>query len=59
MIVTDTPFGRIIADESAPEDTIFFVPPITHVRHENKITGEVKEWLEWNPKAAGLITNIK
>ena len=55
----NTPFGRFIVSEDAPKDTIFFVPPITHVRHENKITGEVKEWMEWNSKAAGIITNIK
>lgn len=59
MKVTDTPFGRVIADESVPNETIFLVPSVKWVRYENLMTGEVKEVLEWNPKAAGVITNIK
>lgn len=54
-----TYFGTVVADENVPKDTIFLIPPVTWRRHENKMTGEVKEWLEWNPKAAGAITNVK
>lgn len=52
-------FGMFIADENAPRDTIFMIPPINVTRHENYATGEVKEVWEWNPKAAGVITSIK
>jgi hypothetical protein len=59
MNFIDTPFGRIIVSEDVPKDTILLVPPVTHRIHENLATGERKEWLEWNPKAAGIITNVK
>jgi hypothetical protein len=52
-------FGRIIADESVPNETIFLVPSVKCVRYENLMTGEVKEYLEFNPKAAGIITNVR
>lgn len=53
------PFGRIIADESVPKDTILLIPPVNLNRYLNYSTGEVKEYLEWNPKAAGIITDVK
>jgi hypothetical protein len=49
---------KIIEDNSVPKETIFLIPSVSRVRYENLATGEVKEWLEWNPKAAGMITNI-
>jgi hypothetical protein len=59
MKVNDTPFGRIIADKSVPNETIYLIPSVSRTRYENLMTGEVKEVLEWNPKAAGIITNVK
>jgi hypothetical protein len=59
MKVIDTPFGRIIADENAPKETIMLIPSVSRVRYENKMTGEVTEVAEWNPKAAGVITNVR
>jgi len=59
MKVTDTPFGRFVVSEDAPKDTILLIPPVKFTRYENKMTGEVTEVAEWNPKAAGIITNIK
>ena len=59
MKATDTPFGRIVVSDSVPKDTILLIPPIKFTRYKNAATGEVKEVLEWNPKAAGVITNVK
>lgn len=50
---------RIIISEAIPKGTIFLIPPINRLRYENKETGEVKEYLEFDPKAAGIITNVK
>lgn len=58
MNFIDTPFGRIIANDSVPKDTILLIPPVKLTRYENKATGEVKEYLEFDPKAAGIITGI-
>lgn len=51
--------GRIIVSESAPKDTILLIPPVKFTRYENYATGEVNEWLEFDPKAAGIITDVK
>jgi len=59
MKSVDTPFGEIIACEGVPEGTILLVPPLTLNRYLNVTTGEVKEYLNFDPKAAGIITNIK
>ena len=59
MKATDTPFGRIVVSDSVPKDTILLIPPVNLIRYLNYSTGEVKEVLEWNPKAAGVITNVK
>lgn len=40
-------------------NTIFLIPPITRVLYTNKSTGEAKESLEFDPKAAGVIKNVK
>ena len=59
MEAIDTAFGRIISSEDVPKGSILLVPPMNLTRYENAATGEVNEVLEWNPKAAGIITNIK
>lgn len=59
MNFIDTPFGRIIANDSVPKDTIFLIPPLKITRYKNKSTGEVEEVMEFDPKAAGIITNVK
>ena len=59
MNFIDTPFGRIIVSEDAPKDTILLIPLVTHVVEKNAATGEIKEYLEFDPKAAGVITNVK
>ena len=59
MSFIDTQFGRIIADENVPKETILLIPSVSRVRYENLMTGEVKEVWEWNPKAAGVITNVR
>jgi hypothetical protein len=50
---------KIIASVQVPKGTILFVPAVTLQRVLNYQTGDIKEWLEFNPKAAGTITNIK
>jgi len=53
----DFPF-RVIASEDVVPGTVLFVPEVTRMVYENIITGEKKEVMEFNPKAAGLIMNI-
>jgi len=55
MEAIDTAFGRIISSEDVPKGSILLVPPMTLTRYENYRTGEVKEYLEFAPKAAGVI----
>jgi len=50
---------QIVVSYSIPEGTILLIPPVKLTRYENKVTGEVKEFLEFDPKAAGVITNFK
>jgi hypothetical protein len=54
----DTPFGRLVESDSVPEGTLLLVPLVTLTRYLNYQTGEVKEYLNFDPKAAGVITNI-
>jgi len=58
MKTINTVFGNIVESTDVPEGIIFLIPPVKFTRYENIMTGEVKEVMEWNPKAAGIITNI-
>jgi len=49
---------KVIASEYVVPGTVLFVPEVTRVVYENIVTGEKKEVMEFNPKAAGIITNI-
>ena len=53
----DFPFKVIVSDNVSP-GAVLFVPEVTRVVYENIVTGEKKEVMEFNPKAAGIITNI-
>jgi hypothetical protein len=55
----ETIFASIQSCNSCPEGTIYLIPPVKWVRYKNEATGEIQERLEFNPKAAGMITNIK
>lgn len=50
---------KIVVDDNVPEGTILFVPPIPIKHYFNLTTGEVKEYFNFDTKAAGMITNIK
>lgn len=49
---------KIISHESVPKGTIFLVPEVTFERYLNISTGDIKEYFKYDPKAAGIITNI-
>jgi len=53
----DFPF-RVIFSEDVVPGTMLFIPEVSLVVYENIITGEKKEVMEFNPRAAGIITNI-
>lgn len=55
----DTDFGKLIVSDLVPSGTILLVPPVTLERYINRHTGEVKEYLKYDAKAAGVITNVK
>jgi hypothetical protein len=55
----DPPFGNAIVSDSCPEGTILSLPRITLTHHFNVTTGEMTDVYEWNPKEAGIITNVK
>lgn len=52
-------FANVLVSDYVPEGTILLLPPITLTYYLNKQTGEVKEYLNFNPKAAGFITNVE
>lgn len=59
MNLVDSPFGKIIVSEGISEGTIYLLPPVTLNRYLNLQTGEVKEYFNFDPAAAGMITNVK
>ncbi len=52
------PLPNLILSDTVPEDTIYFVPSIRFESYIVESTGEVKEYMAWNPKQAAMITNI-
>lgn len=59
MTTADTALGNIVACEGIPEGTIYILPRVTLIRYMNYQTGEVREHFNFNPKEAGVITNVK
>ena len=54
-----TSFGRIIASDIVPKDTILLLPHVTLEEHLNVATGEVKQYFSYDPKTGGIISNVK
>ncbi len=53
-----TIFGPIEVNDQVPEGTLMLIPPVERVRYIIEATGEVIEYLRWNPKQGAVITNI-
>jgi hypothetical protein len=49
---------QIFIDENADPNTVYLVPSVDLVRYKNLLTGEIKEFLEFNAKAGGVIKNV-
>lgn len=50
---------KIVASDVIPEGRILFVPPVTITRYVDKDGRQIAESWDFNPKAGGVIENVK